>query len=705
MHSTFLTVLFLLPLINRIGSVLSVYQLRCVNGFSCDGSRCIDLLRQCDGTFDCSDRTDESNCAPCPPEHIKCTDGLCIARSRLCNGAVDCSLGEDEDPTLCLIEKCPGKFLCRVTMDQCVAQPCSNLTLCEDHSDQAEEVCEMARTVKTHPIRCSGAEFRCRDGQQCIHEMYLCDSHQDCQDGSDEYGCPGNKQHNHLPLASRKGQDDFICQGGSPIPKDWVCDHKADCPMGEDELIGPSTASNCLPYSGTSTESGGALAACPEFTVPCNPVSTMIPRQCISVDKLCDGVYDCPDFMDELVNCVDSCDNQTQFPCRRRPPNSNPMCIPKEAVCDGKPDCPMGDDELEGPRSGCTIPNCAVQNGHCSQVCNPTPSGVVCSCFPGYIKPPGEPRSCIAIGDLAVLYVENGQLFQRSIGSESAMLFRLHIQHIESQHSTSFPLNRRSLVQSNLSSPTSLALDFIRNELFWTDGERGSVEAYHLRTRHRRTVLQSDSLHPVGIAVFEDWVYWTDRKQNRFMRANKFNGRYAEPMFNISSPYIFRLQHDLLRPPLTDRCRGHMCEQLCIPVPLRSYPAYSLPYECACADGWEVNRTDPHRCVGNNTEESFTSWSKIFRHINLESLFSNVTVPPIERTGISKLSTLLIVLVGACLVSIVAARIGRYVYCKTVHRKSVKLALIPSPHVNRGRRKVNPTVSAPDEGDTRRPMV
>ncbi|CAI2737853.1 unnamed protein product, partial [Dicrocoelium dendriticum] len=168
--------------------------------------------------------------------------------------------------------------------------------------------------------------------------------------------------------------------------------------------------------------------------------------------------------------------------------------------------------------------------------------------------------------------------------------------------------NRRSLVQSNLSSPTSLALDFIRNELFWTDGERGSVEAYHLRTRHRRTVLQSDSLHPVDIAVFEDWVYWTDRKKNHYMRANKFNGRYVEPMFNISSPHIFRLQHDLLRPPFTDRCPGYMCEQLCIPVPLRSYPAYTLPYECACADGWEVNRTDAHRCVGNNTEESFTSW-------------------------------------------------------------------------------------------------
>ncbi|VDP76174.1 unnamed protein product [Echinostoma caproni] len=169
--------------------------------------------------------------------------------------------------------------------------------------------------------------------------------------------------------------------------------------------------------------------------------------------------------------------------------------------------------------------------------------------------------------------------------------------------------NRQTLVTDQMQSPYSLTLDYIRNEIYWADGSRGSVDAYDLDRGTRRTVIQSDDYYPVWVAVFEDWVYWSDRKQNALFRANKMTGADPESMFSIPDPLSFRLQHDLLRPVWVNRCTRHRCQQLCLPVPLRSYPNYSDPFRCACAEGWQVDPSDPTRCriiVSTNGTETIS---------------------------------------------------------------------------------------------------
>lgn len=53
---------------------------------------------------------------------------------------------------------------------------------CEDGSDEQD----CATAAPGSP--CSGSEYQCRSGQ-CIPKSFLCDTHVDCFDGSDEVGC------------------------------------------------------------------------------------------------------------------------------------------------------------------------------------------------------------------------------------------------------------------------------------------------------------------------------------------------------------------------------------------------------------------------------------------------------------------------------------------------------------------------------------
>ncbi|KAA0194886.1 hypothetical protein FBUS_02321 [Fasciolopsis buskii] len=781
---------------------LQLFKARCLTGFSCDRDRCLDRSALCDGNFDCIDRSDESHCAPCNWNEIRCIGGKCIPRTDLCNDHVDCPSGEDERPSFCLAHKCPNAFLCQIALDTCIAKPCSGQPQCADYSDQDPDVCSAISRMRQN-VTCQVNEFACHSGGQCIHQFYRCDGVQDCADGSDETAAAGCS---HF-VGTSTSKANFVCSDGHSIPRDWICDQKADCPDGEDEAVGPHTRSQC---SAESADAPNELHNCPSGMFACGRTSTLSARRCIPADRVCDGVYDCEDWSDELASCDDPCANRNQFTCHMgQRYRGEPKCVPLDAVCNGHADCPAGDDESDGPRTNCTIiRTCDRHNGGCSQLCSVVNGQVKCDCAPGYLSLPEAPRSCIARGDKAILYTTRGRLYQRFLGknitrvlqfeigssvsnasvliptvqwklttditgSESGIVNHHHdslwrslsdfdytfdraaltglseplslvlahgtglfdtsamrltnspnmsrnsvrrkrhqIQYLhplavhpdvipsdeydQSQseidpialaydwvhdlifwtngtsrtvHAThrasgwsklllkmsegNQPLgivvdprfakiywitrgrqsmiesmdmdgqNRKSLITDQLHSPYSLALDYVRNEIYWVDGTRGSVDAYQLSRQTRRTVIQSTDYYPVWVAVFEDWVYWSDQKQNALFRANKLNGADVELMFHVANPFSFRLQHDLLRPVWINRCARHSCTHLCLPVPLRSYPNYSEPFRCTCPDGWETDPRDSTHCrqINWNNESRMGNWTGLLSPVDPDTFW------------------------------------------------------------------------------------
>ena len=71
---------------------------------------------------------------------------------------------------------------------------------------------------------------------------------------------------------------------------------------------------------------------------------------------------------------------------------------------------------------------------------------------------------------------------------------------------------RKTLVSSGLTWVNSLAMDYQNRLLYWCDASLDKIERVDLQGNNRVLILDLslDSMHPFGLALFGDALFWSD---------------------------------------------------------------------------------------------------------------------------------------------------------------------------------------------------
>uniref|UniRef100_A0A1I7TV41 EGF-like domain-containing protein n=1 Tax=Caenorhabditis tropicalis TaxID=1561998 RepID=A0A1I7TV41_9PELO len=523
------------------------------NQFQCeelsgDYSLCIPQTWVCDGQRDCTNGKDEQNCTKkadkCPDNNFQCANGNCIFKNWVCDGEEDCSDGSDElvgAPSHCnKSDLCPPGDMWKCGSGECIPLRwhCDSEVDCKDHSD--ERNCSAIQ----HTCKLAG-EFACKSSNKCINKSFVCDGELDCSDGSDEDDC--------TDVRKECLKDEFTCpatygaygaESGHVmcIPKSSRCNGEEDCPDGGDEK-------NCTNVQPVSCKPGI------EYECPSTPL------QCLEYTKLCSSAkYDCGDGPMSVCGqdkIIETCTKHSDG-C-----SSRPSYIRNHTVLH----CEEG-YKLE--KDSCVDINECLNEGICDQICLNTIGSYRCSCHAGYKLSFGESRNslttipsrCRAIGGDPLVLLTNRHTIRQfdlvnkmhfPISSQpgSAVAMDFHITNgtliwsdVLSKQILSCSIGNATdaflgtemcdkkhdvlLSGEKIHTPDGLAVDWVHDLLFWTDGGLDQINVLDMKTGKQRVLYSSDLEEPRAIAVDPEvgLIFWTDWGKNARIERSGMDGQH-----------------------------------------------------------------------------------------------------------------------------------------------------------------------------------